>query len=133
MKTVEKRSLSGVDCGNELSGLAMHYGMQEEKDFMDKNIVYYDPQLGICFFHNTILCTGGWAGAPGRTRRIRLRGALSAGGGPSLSRRCFTIFPFTAKSNMCGIIPAIKWNIKNQIDYFSFLHIILLIIFVETI
>ena len=56
MKTVEKRSLSGVDCGNELSGLAMHYGMQEEKDFMDKNIVYYDPQLGICFFHNTILC-----------------------------------------------------------------------------
>ena len=56
MKTVEKRSLSGVDCGNELSGLAMHYGMQEEKDFMDKNIVYYDPQLGICFFHNTVLC-----------------------------------------------------------------------------
>ena len=56
MKTVEKRSLSGVDCGNELSGLAMHYGMQEEKDFMDKNIVYYDPQLCICFFHNTILC-----------------------------------------------------------------------------
>ena len=38
MKTVEKRSLSGVDCGNELSGLAMHYGMQEEKDFMDKSI-----------------------------------------------------------------------------------------------
>ena len=56
MKTVEKRSRSGVDCGNELSGLAMHYGMQEEKDFMDKNIVYYDPQLGICFFHNTVLC-----------------------------------------------------------------------------
>lgn len=56
MKTVQKRSLSGVDCGNELAGMAMHYGMQEEKDFMDKNIVYYDPQLGICFFHNTVCC-----------------------------------------------------------------------------
>ena len=32
MKTIEKRSLSGVDCGNELAGMAMHYGMQEEKD-----------------------------------------------------------------------------------------------------
>ena len=31
MKTIEKRSLSGVDCGNELAGMAMHYGMQEEK------------------------------------------------------------------------------------------------------
>ena len=56
MKTIEKRSLSGVDCGNELSGLAMHYGMQEEKDFLDKNIVYYDPQLGVSFFHNTVCC-----------------------------------------------------------------------------
>ena len=56
MKTVEKRSLSGVDCGNELAGMAMHYGMQEEKDFMDKNIVYYDPQLGVSFFHNTVCC-----------------------------------------------------------------------------
>ena len=56
MKTIEKRSLSGVDCGNELAGMAMHYGMQEEKDFMDKNIVYYDPQLGVSFFHNTVCC-----------------------------------------------------------------------------
>ena len=56
MKSIEKRSLSGVDCGNELAGMAMHYGMQEEKDFMDKNIVYYDPQLGVSFFHNTVCC-----------------------------------------------------------------------------
>ena len=56
MKTVEKRSLSGVDCGSELPGMAMHYGMQEEKDFLDKNIVYYDPQLGVSFFHNTVCC-----------------------------------------------------------------------------
>jgi hypothetical protein len=63
---------------------------------------------------------------PGEPSESIFRGALSAGGGPSLSRRCFAIFPFTAKYNMCDIISGCGWNIKNQIDYFSFLPIIIL-------
>jgi hypothetical protein len=56
MQQVEQRALSGVDRTAPTEGLQMHYGFQEESNYMRKHSVRYDPELGIFFFGGLGCC-----------------------------------------------------------------------------
>jgi len=52
MEQIQKRSVSGEDKSMPTTGLQLHYGWQEESNYIGRNGGYYDPQLGIFFFVN---------------------------------------------------------------------------------
>ena len=61
MTQVETRSASGSDrqCGSE--GLTLHYGFEDEANYLKKHGAFFDPALGIFFFgscgrHGTVCC-----------------------------------------------------------------------------
>ena len=56
MDRVQQRSLSGQDKLAPTEGFKMHYGIQEETDYMEKHSAYYDPSLDIIFYLGTICC-----------------------------------------------------------------------------
>ncbi len=56
MEQVQQRSLSGQDKLASSDGLKMHYGIQEETDYLTKHSAYYDPSLDIIFFLGMICC-----------------------------------------------------------------------------
>ncbi len=55
MTQIENRSVSGADKSSGALGYQMHYGFQEETDYLNKHFAYYDPLLKVYFFRN-LLC-----------------------------------------------------------------------------
>ena len=56
MTRVQQRSVSGEDKLAPTDGLKMHYGFQEDDDYLAKHHACYDPSLGIVFYRGTICC-----------------------------------------------------------------------------
>lgn len=57
MKQVQTRSVSGEDTRSNTDGLQMHYDYPEERSYLNRYFVYYDPSLKLFFFGNTGCCT----------------------------------------------------------------------------
>ncbi len=55
MKETEQRSMSGEDRLASTEGLQLHYGFQEEANYLNNHRAYYDPNLGI-FFNSGVVC-----------------------------------------------------------------------------
>ena len=56
MDHVQARSLSGADRLAPSEGLQMHFGHQEESDYLKHHAAYYDPSLDLIFFFGGICC-----------------------------------------------------------------------------
>ena len=56
MENVQKRSMSGEDKLVHTDGLKMHYGFEEETDYLERYHAYYDPSLDFIFYRGTICC-----------------------------------------------------------------------------
>ena len=56
MAQIQKRSMSGEDKQASTDGLRMHYGFQEETDYLERHHAFYDPSLDFVFYRGTICC-----------------------------------------------------------------------------
>ena len=56
MNRVEKRSASGVDRKISQEAYQLHYGIDEDLEYLGRHGGYYDPMIGLFFFDSTGVC-----------------------------------------------------------------------------
>lgn len=56
MQEAERRSMSEEDMMVRNEGLLLHYGFQEEADYLKNHTARFDPELGIFFYGNDCCC-----------------------------------------------------------------------------
>ena len=83
MNQVQARSAAGSDRQCDTLGLTLHYGFEDEANYIKKHGAYYDPLLGVFFFgpcgkHGSVCCNlVPLADTPDRIREMLQSGAAT--------------------------------------------------------